>query len=159
MPGVVIENGKVVLRLNLVERVAAVSGDVTVPLADIATATVCAAPWGDSAWSGLPIGYVLGTGLPFLLNLGRSVTVDADGFPAVDMVFAKRNLNGSNYPALVLTLKPRRAYRVVVVTHADAAQLVREIQAALWAARPAGEVAGVAETEGRQNARPAEQAG
>jgi len=63
---------------------------------------------------------------------------------------SQRNLDGSSYPALVLALRERAAFRTVVVTVPEAAALAGRIQesaAAAAAAWVAAEAAKLAEAE------------
>ena len=125
MPTVVVNEKEVVLHLSYGERLAALSGDVRVPLAQVVSATVSQAPWSDARWSGINIGYILGTGLPYLLTFGHTVSLKG-----VDFVFLTRNIDGSTHPALVIVTRPPHRIRNIVVTAADALELAKRINVA-----------------------------
>ena len=125
MPTVEVNEREVVLHLSYGERLAALSGDVRVPLAQVVSATVSQAPWSDARWSGINIGYILGTGLPYLLTFGHTVSLKG-----VDFVFLTRNIDGSTHPALVIVTRPPHRIRNIVVTAADALELAKRINVA-----------------------------
>ena len=125
MPTLEVNDKEVVLHLSYGERLAALSGDVRVPLAQVVSATVSQAPWSDGRWSGINIGYILGTGLPYLLTFGHTVSLKG-----VDFVFLTRKLDGSTDPALVVVTRPPHRIRNIVVTAADALELAKRINVA-----------------------------
>ena len=125
MPTVEVNEQEVTLRLTYAERLAALSGNVRVPLAQVVSATVSQSPWTDARWSGINIGYILGTGLPYLLTFGHTVSLSG-----VDFVWLTRNLDGSTHPALVIVTRPPHRIRNIVVTAADALELAGRINVA-----------------------------
>ena len=107
-----------VLRLSLLERLGALTlGDVTVPFAHLAAASVAQRPWRDRPWRGLRVG----TGLPFVLLLGRTAWLRSVDFVAV---FGRG-------AALVLERAPGARWRRVVASAPDAEQLAAALQKAL----------------------------
>ena len=125
MPTVEVNDQEVTLRLTYAERLAALSGNVRVPLAQVVSATVSQSPWTDARWSGINIGYILGTGLPYLLTFGHTVSLSG-----VDFVWLTRNLDGSTHPALVIVTRPPHRIRNIVVTAPDALALAGRINLA-----------------------------
>ena len=125
MPTVEVNATEVHLRLSYAERLAALSGDVRVPLSQVVSATVSQSPWTDARWSGVNLGYIVGTGLPYLLTFGYSVSLSG-----VDFVWLTRNLDGTTNPALVIVTKPPHRVRNIVVTAPDALELAGKINVA-----------------------------
>ena len=109
-----------------------------IKLTSIATVTVSRSPWTDAKWKGVPVGYALGTGLPFLITFGRCVHLQG-----VDFVAVRRNTDGTNHPALCLALQGAQ-FRTVVVTVADAVELCERISAAMAKAGKEAEAAAAA---------------
>ncbi len=105
------------VRLSLLEKLGALHGDLRVPLSAVASASACDAPWQQRPWRGLRVG----TGLPWVFLLGRTVSLSSVDFCAVY----------GRGPALVLTLHGGHGFRCVVLTCADAEQLAQRINAAL----------------------------
>lgn len=109
----------VLLRLTLLERLAALLfRDVSVPLAQLRAASVSARPWSDRPWRGLRVG----TGLPFVLLLGRMLWWRGGADLACVV---------GRGPALVLELAPGARWRRVVASAPDAEALAAALQAAL----------------------------
>jgi len=125
MPTVEVNEQEVTLCLTYAERLAALSGNVRVPLAQVVSATVSQSPWADARWSGVNIGYILGTGLPYLLTLGYNVSLSG-----VDFVWLTRNLDGTTHPALVIVTRPPHRVRNIVITAPDALELAGRINIA-----------------------------
>jgi hypothetical protein len=102
-------------RLSFWEKVGALRfSDLLVPLSAVQTASVTHAPWADRPWRGLRVG----TGLPLVVLLGRTVTLDSADFVAV---------YGRGRATLVLELKPGSGFRAVVVTCGNAESLLKEL--------------------------------
>ena len=98
-----VEETDVVVHLNYLERAAALcASDVRVPLAHIASATVSSSPWTDAKWKGLAVSYALGTGLPFLITLGRTVSLASALCPRAPAT------GGRSRPSPSLALRTRR---------------------------------------------------
>ena len=116
----------VVLRLSLLERLGALLlRDVAVPLSQLAAARVAERPWhGERPWRGLRVG----TGLPFVVLLGRLLWIPGSARGPADFcaVFGRG-------PALVLELAPGARWRRVVASTPDAERLAAALQQALAA--------------------------
>ena len=125
MPHVALDTdkGEVVITLSNLEKVGALLGDVHVALTDVASAYVAHEPWRERPWAGLRVG----TGLPFVVLLGRLVSTAGVDFVAV---------YGTKTPALVLQLKRGARWRRVVVTLENAVQLAQQVTRAVEALPP-----------------------
>lgn len=109
----------VLLRLSLLERLGALLfRDVSVPLSQLRAASVSQRPWRDRPWRGLRVG----TGLPFVVLLGRMLRWRGGADLACVV---------GQGPALVLDLEPGARWRRVVASAPDAEALAVALQAAL----------------------------
>lgn len=73
------ENDNVILKLSTAERFGALHGDVTIPISSIRQVWIQEKPWNTRPWRGMRVG----TGLPFVILLGRTVAWKTTDFVAV----------------------------------------------------------------------------
>lgn len=118
MPRLELIDGCVHVQLSLAERLLALTWSFRVPLAQVLAVRVSLHPWSERAslWSGVRVG----TGLPYVVLLGRLVSWRRCTFVSV-------RSNGT--PALVLDLHPGAAWARVVVAMGEAVAVADAIQA------------------------------
>ena len=118
MPRLELIDGCVHVQLSPAERLLALTWSFRVSLEDVETVRVSTHPWSERAslWSGLRVG----TGLPYVVLLGRMVSWRRCTFVSV---------RGNRTPALVLDLHPGAAWERVVVATEEAVALADAIRA------------------------------
>ena len=77
MAEIILERSSLVVRLSTLEKLGGLSGDVVVPLSQVVGARVTDRPYAELR------GLRVGTGLPFVIVLGRMIHGDGKDFVAI----------------------------------------------------------------------------
>ena len=118
MPAISISgDGRTLLiSLSILEKIFSLTSNKAIPLSSITSVSVAQRPWAERPWRGIRVG----TGCPYVILLGRTVTFSSQDFVSVR----------GRGPALVLELAAGNRWGRIVISSAEADQLAEMVDKA-----------------------------